>query len=119
MDTVVQFTFSQLLAYAGAIITISTAIGVIINLISKVREPEKKQDDRIKACEDRLSKHDALMEKFQGYFSNDDRRFKEIEEGNKITQTALLALLKHSINGNDTKALKEAEKSLEDYLINK
>ena len=119
MDTVIQFTTSQLLAYAGAIITISTAIGVIINLISKVREPEKKQDDRIKACEDRLSKHDALMEKFQGDFSNDDRRFKEIEEGNKITQTALLALLKHSINGNDTKALKEAEKSLEEYLINK
>ena len=67
----------------------------------------------------KLDKMDVIVEKFQGYFSNDDRRFKEIEEGNKITQTALLALLKHSINGNDTKALKEAEKSLEDYLINK
>lgn len=119
MDTVIQFTPAQLLAYAGAIITISTAIGVIINLINKAREPERKQDEKIKACEDKLSKHDAMLEKFQGYFSNDDRRFKEIEEGNKITQTALLALLKHSINGNETKALKDAEKSLEEYLINK
>ena len=119
MDTVVQFTFAQLLAYAGAIITISTAIGVIINLISKIREPEKKQDERISHCEERLNKMDSIIEKFQGFFSNDDRRFKEIEEGNKITQTALLALLKHSINGNDTKALREAEKSLEEYLINK
>lgn len=119
MDTLIQFTPAQLLAYAGAIITISTAIGIIINLISKIREPEKKQDDRIKACENRIDKIDVILEKFQGYFSNDDRRFKEIEEGNKITQTALLALLKHSINGNDTKALKEAEKSLEEYLINK
>lgn len=119
MDTVIQFTPAQLLVYAGAIITISTAIGVIINLINKAREPERKQDERIKACEDRLSKHDALMEKFQSYFSNDDRRFKEIEEGNKITQEALLALLKHSINGDEVKALKDAEKNLEKYLINK
>ena len=38
MDTVIQFTTAQLLGYAGAIITISTAIGVIINLINKARE---------------------------------------------------------------------------------
>ncbi len=119
MDTVIQFTPAQIIALATAIITISTAVGVIINLISKAKEPEKKQDERIKSCESRLDKLDVIIEKFQGYFSNDDRRFKEIEEGNKITQTALLALLKHSINGNDTKALKEAEKSLEEYLINK
>ncbi len=119
MDTVIQFTPAQLIAIATAIITLSTACGVIVNLVSKVKEPEKKQDDRISECESRLNKLDVIIEKFHGYFSNDDRRFKEIEEGNKITQTALLALLKHSINGNDTKALKEAEKSLEEYLINK
>ncbi|WP_407461643.1 hypothetical protein [Methanobrevibacter sp.] len=119
MDTVIQFTPAQLIVLAGAIITISTACGVIVNLISKLKEPEKKQDERIGHCEERLNKMDAVIEKFQGYFSNDDRRFKEIEEGNKITQTALLALLKHSLNGNDTKALREAEKSLEEYLINK
>lgn len=119
MDTVIQFTPAQLLAFAGAIITLSTACGVIVHLISKLREPEKKQNERITACETRLDKLDVVIEKFQGYFSNDDRRFKEIEEGNKITQTSLLALLKHAINGNDTKSLKEAEKSLEEYLINK
>ena len=119
MDTVIQFTPAQLVTIAAAIITVSAAVGVIVNLITKLKEPEKKQNDRIQHCEERLDKMDAIVEKFQSYFSNDDRRFKEIEEGNKITQTALLALLKHSINGNDTKALKEAEKSVEDYLINK
>ena len=54
MDTIIQFTSAQLLAYAGAIITISTAIGIIINLINKAREPEKKQDERIKACVEKL-----------------------------------------------------------------
>ena len=119
MDTVIQFTPAQILALAGAIITISTAIGVIINLISKAREPERKQDERIKALEDRADKHDAIIEKFQGYFDNDDKRLKAIDEGNKITQQGLLALLKHALNGNDTEALKIAEKNLEEYLINK
>jgi hypothetical protein len=67
----------------------------------------------------RLDKFDVMVEKFQGFFSNDDRRFKEIEEGNKITQTAILAILKHSINGNDVETLKKAEADLEKYLINK
>lgn len=119
METVISFTPAQIIAITTAIITISTAVGIIINLITKIREPEKKQDERITSLEARMDKMDLIIEKFSGFFSNDDRRFKEIEEGNKITQTALLALLKHSINGNDTKALREAEKSLEEYLINK
>lgn len=119
MDTVIQFTPAQLIAIASAIIVLSTACGVIVNLINKAREPEKKQNDRIKALEDRADKFDGIIEKFREYFDNDDKRLKAIDEGNKITQTALLALLKHALNGNDTEALKVAEKNLEDYLINK
>ena len=119
MDTVIQFTPAQLIAVAAAIITVSTAAGIIINLIGKRKEPEEKQDDRITRCEDRLDKTDVILEKFKSFFSNDDKRFKEIEEGNKITQTAILAILKHSINGNDVEALKKAEADLEKYLINK
>lgn len=119
MDTVIQFTPGELLAIAGAIITISTAIGVLINLFTKLKEPERKQDDRIKALEDRQDKTDAIIEKFREYFDNDDKRLKAIDEGNKITQQGLLALLKHALNGNDTEALKVAEKNLEEYLINK
>ena len=112
MDTVIQFTPAQLIGYAGAIITISTAIGLLINFISKLREPEKKQDERLEACEERLDKIDGML-------VEDDKRLMAIDEGNKITQTALLALLKHALNGNETKALKDAEKDLENYLINK
>ena len=119
MDTVIQFTPAQLIALASAIVVISTACGVIVNIINKAREPEKKQDDRIKALEERADKTDGIIEKFKAYFDNDDKRLKAIDEGNKITQTALLALLKHALNGNDTQALKDAEKDLEEYLINK
>lgn len=123
MDNVISFTPAELIGLiigiATAIITISTATGVIINVIRKTKEPEKKQDERIANCEARLDKLDLVIEKFQGFFSNDDRRFREIEEGNKKTQKALLALLKYSLNGNDKTALIEAERSLEEYLINR
>lgn len=119
METVISFTPAQLIVLAGAIITLSGAVGVIINIFSKLREPENKQNERIAHCEERLNKMDSIVEKFNGFFDNDNKRLKAIDEGNKITQTALLALLKHALNGNDTSALKDAEKSLEEYLINR
>ena len=116
MDNVIQFTPAQLialiLAVCGAIVTISAAIGVIAKALDKARAPEKEQNERLDAHEKRLNAHDEIIERFKEYFDNDDRRFKEIEKSNKITQSALLALLKHSINGEDITSLKEAEKAL-------
>lgn len=123
MDNVIQFTPAQLIALilsvCAAIVTISAAIGVIAKALDKARAPEKEQNERLDAHEKRLNAHDEIIERFKEYFDNDDRRFKEIEKSNKITQSALLALLKHSINGEDILSLKEAEKSLEEYLIEK
>ena len=123
MDTIITFTPAQLIALVlgicGAIVTISAAIGVIAKALDKARAPEKEQNERLDAHEKRLNAHDEIIERFKEYFDNDDRRFKEIEKSNKITQSALLALLKHSINGEDITSLKEAEKSLEEYLIEK
>lgn len=123
MDNVIQFTPAQLialvLAICGAIVTISAAIGVIAKALDKARAPEKEQNERLDAHEKRLNALDEIIVKFREYFDNDDRRFKEIEKSNKVTQSALLALLKYSLNGNDTDSLKKAEESLESYLIDK
>lgn len=123
MDNLISFTPAQLialvLAVCGAIVTISAAIGVIAKALDKARAPEKEQNKRLDEHEKRLNAHDEIIVKFKEYFDNDDRRFKEIEKSNKITQSALLALLKFNLNGNDTESLKKAEESLEEYLIEK
>lgn len=123
MDNSITFTPAQLisiiLGICAAIVTISAALGVIIKAIDKARAPEAEQNNRLDTIDKRLDNIDATIEKFKEYFTNDDNRFKAIEKSNKITQTALLALLKHSLNGNDVDALKTAEKSLEEYLIDK
>lgn len=123
MDNVISFTPTQIIALVlsicGAIVTISAAIGVIAKALEKAKAPEVEQNKRLDDCEKRLNALDDVVVKFREYFDNDDKRFKAIEKSNKITQSALLALLKHSLNGNDTTSLKEAEKSLEEYLIDK
>lgn len=123
MDNVISFTpaqiFAFVLALCGAIVSISAAIGVIAKAIDKAKEPENEQNKRLDEHEKRLNSHDDYIEKFKEFFDNDDKRFKAIEKSNKITQSALLALLKYSLNGNDTESLKKAEESLEEYLIEK
>lgn len=123
MDNVITFTPAQLVALilgvCGAIVTISAAIGAIAKFIDKARAPEKEQNARLDEHDKRLNAHDEIITKFREYFDNDDRRFKEIEKSNKITQSAILALLKHSINGEDIASLKDAERDLEAYLIEK
>jgi len=123
MNNTVTFTPAELvsiiLAVCAAIITISAAIGVITKALDKTRAPEREQNNRLEAIEHRLDEIDKTIVTFREYFTNDDNRFKAIEKSNKVTQSALLALLKHSLNGNDTEALKTAERALEDYLIDK
>ena len=123
MNNVITFTPAQLIALilsvCAAIVTISAAIGVIVKAIDKARAPEKRQNERLDDHDKRIGALEKVASQFKEYFENDDKRFKEIERTNKLTISTLLAILKHSLNGNDIESLKEAEKSLEEYLIDK
>ena len=123
MNNVISFTPTELVGFitaiGGAIVTIGAVITLIFKLVNRVKAPEIKQNERISALETRIKEIEEKNKVFTQYFINDDKRFKAIERSNKITQSALLALLKHSINGNDTESLKKAEKSLEEFLIEK
>ena len=110
MNAIIAFTPAQVLAWCTAIITISGAMAVLFNLIGKALAPNKLQNARLDAVEARLKEHDTL-------FKNDLRRFEEIEDGNRVIQRALLALLAHSIDGNDVDSLRKAKGDLERYLI--
>ena len=107
------------LAISAGIVTLSSAIGAIATWINKAKQPEYKQNERISAVEKRLDNHEIVLHKYERFLQNDDERLKQIEESNRITQRGMLALLKHSINGQDIESLRRAEKDLEEYLITK
>lgn len=103
MNQPIVFSVSDILLLAGAIVTISAAVKVIADAVNHFRKPNKTQDERIETLETKSLK--------------DWERLNRIEEGNAITQRALLALLAHGIDGNDIDAMKRAKAELTDYLI--
>ena len=101
------FTLTQLLqiflTLCGSIITIGGAGAIITKLITKYKKPDKDRD--------------TMMKKHQEMLDNDNRRLKELEEGNKVIMQALLAIMSHELDGNHTIQLQQAHDALKDYLI--
>lgn len=116
MNQPITFTPQQILELVlwvcGAIVSVSAAIAVIVKVVQKAKAPEKNQNERIEKLE-------KEMEKFKQFFENDNRRLRKLEDGNIVTQQALLALLSHALNGNDMDSLKKAKEHLESYLTGK
>ena len=86
------------------------AISVIYKAKTTVTAPNRKQDERIAAIEERLARHDQLLAK-------DKNRLDAIEDGNRCSQRALLALLSHGIDGDGVEAMKKAKDELTNFLI--
>lgn len=115
----IQEFWTILMGCCSALITIAAAVSIIISAVKKLKEPENIQNNKIRDIEDKMKHLEDRLKKHEEYFNNDNKRLLAIEEGNRVTQKALLALMSHAINGNDVDKLKEAENSLREYLINK
>lgn len=111
--------WTLLLGCCSAIITISAAVSLVISAIKKLKEPEDAQNKEIKDLKNEVIEIKAQLKVHDEYFGNDNKRLSSIEEGNRVTQRALLALMSHAINGNDVEKLKKAENDLKEYLIKK
>lgn len=103
------FTLTQLfqifLAICGSIITVGGAGAIVAKIINKYRKPDKDRDEQMK-------KHQAMLD-------NDNKRLKELEEGNKVMMQAMLAMMSHELDGNHTEQLRQAHDALKEYLINR
>lgn len=127
MNTPILFTpqdiINAILAVCGAITAIAAATAVIAKIITKAKSPNKAQDEKIAALEDAVEdikkKIEENEKKHDTRFNTDKSRLDNIDEANAVTQTAILALLSHAINGNDKEALKRAKIDLEDYLTHR
>lgn len=112
-----------LLALAGGISTLSAGIAVIVNAIHKAKEPNKKQDERLSKLEADVKDINERLKLGDQRFESDAKRMYDLEKSmkdtNKIIIESLQALTTHAIDGNNIDQLRKAEKSLNDYLIDK
>lgn len=112
VDITPQGILTAVLAVASAVVLISNAAEKIVKAYKAAKAPNDQQNDRLDALEAWRISVDSKMDSNSG-------RLGSIEESNRATQRALLALLAHGIDGNNTKQMKDAKDALENYLINR
>lgn len=123
MHEPIVFTVSQMttfiLSTCAMLISLNAGVGVVIKFVSFIKRPEKVQDDNIQSLAKRIEVLENNQEQFLQYFTNDNIRIKSIEEGNQITQKALLALLSSALNEPNKDLLIRTKDELQNYLINR
>lgn len=127
MDTTITFTPSELVAFIGTIAGvcagIATITGFIVALVKKWKAPEVEQNRRIKALEDENKEMRAeinlLKECRNTDKQNENEKFNEIDKSVKVLLRCMQALLAESLGDNDTEAIRDAKKDLDNYLLEK
>ena len=107
----IDLVVTQVIAVCGLITGVAAVITLIGKAIYNIRKPNRIQDGRLDEIEKTLQRHESFL-------TRDSQRFEKIEEGNRITQKAILALLSHGIDGNEIEGMKQAKNDLQSYLIN-
>lgn len=102
----------SILLICSSVVTICTTITAVVAVVKLARAPKDTLDGRLANIERTIAKHEELLAK-------DKHRMDGMEEGNRVTQKALLALLAHGIDGNSIPAMTEARDELQKYLINR
>lgn len=111
-----NMTFEQIVIAVGIGYAVVKAVCEIIEKISNaraiVKAPNAEQNKR-------LDEHDRKFDEIDRKLANDLERFGDIEDGNCVTQRAILALLGHGIDGNNIDQMQHAKDELQNYLINR
>ena len=123
VDTAITFTPAELVAVVlgacGLITAVAAAGASLYKVWQWLRKPNTEQDRRLAAHDAKLAEHDRKLAAHDGFFANDKRRIDGMENGNKVTQKAILALLAHAIDGNNMEQMEDARDDLQSYLVNK
>lgn len=104
--------WALILAAASAIVLLSNAAEKIGKAIQVAKAPNARQDERLEALEHHVEEIDRFLEQ-------DKRHLDALDDGNRVTQRALLALLSHGIDGNNVEQMEKARAALEEHLINR
>lgn len=117
-ETVVEVR-DFILAVAGFIITVSGATAVIMKAWSATHKQQTIHDGIIKQHEEVLREHDEKIKGILEMLDNDNKRLKEQEESDKVTQHALLSIMNSLLKLTQDESLNKAKTDLEKYLIEK
>ncbi len=99
-----------LLAFAGAVNTIGSAVEKAVKVWRAAKAPNDTQNERLDALEQWRKDVDRKL-------NNDNDQLKALHLGLHAIYRANLALLDHGLDGNNIEQMKSAKKELLDQLI--
>lgn len=125
MDQVITFTLEEvwhlILAICGGIVAISGAVAVIVQIIKKLRHPNRQQNEDIADLKNRMKKVEDRLEEGNAKFKEEERQTRELEEDLKTTIRMIIeglqALTAHALDGTSTDELRKAKQNLDSYLL--
>lgn len=97
---------------AAAIVLLANAVEKIMAAARLAKAPNARQDERLDKLEEWRKEVDQRLVRGNAHFE-------AIDEGSRVMQKALLALLAHGIDGNNTEQMQRAKEDLETHLINR
>lgn len=104
--------WALLLAGASALVMLVGAAEKIVQVVKAAKAPNVAQDKRLDELEEWRKSVDLKL-------AADKTHLDCIDDGNRATQRALLALLDHGIDGNNIKQMQDAKEALQNHLINR
>ncbi len=104
--------FGAIMAVASVVNVLGSAVEKIIKTWKAAKAPDMAQNDRLAALE-------ADMREVKEKLGKDYKHLEALDEGNRVTQRALLALLAHGIDGNNVQQMEDAKHALEEHLISR
>lgn len=104
--------WAVILSGASAIVLILNAVEKVAKVTKAAKAPNAEQNKRLDDLE-----HE--VEDINRKLSNDWARMALMDEGNRASQRALLALLDHGIDGNNIEQMEKAKEELQNHLINR
>lgn len=108
----VAAVWALMLGAASAIVLLANAAEKIVKAVKAAKAPNDKQNSRLDALE-------AWQKEVDRKLLRDNDHLISLDDGNRVTQRAILALLDHSIDGNNVKQMQDAKADLQEYLISR
>lgn len=106
MDIQNTLAYLSLITQIGTMLTLVYALGKFLN------RPNQTQNERLASAERRLESVERRIDEHE-------RHIRAMDDGTRVIQEALLALMDHAINGNDIERLRGVRDKLEQHLIEK
>ena len=101
-----------MLAFCAGISCLGAALAYIARAIGWIRKPEQTQNDMLKDHEKRIKN---LEDNTQKDYSEIER----LQDEMKLVLRAVVAIMRHELDGNNTKDMAEVQHDISEYLIKK